>query len=147
MGSWDNEKAPNRRTLLPVGWRNFTITDCIKTVSKKGNPQFKMTLTDDITVTTTDVYAVAMPGKRWTLKCILDSVGVEKQEADDYDYSPELLGQKLSALVEHEPNDYINRQGEEVKGWQHRLVDFNKHGFAPVLPPQVEQPKEVEWTE
>lgn len=142
MSDWNNEKPPSKKALLPEGWRNFDITACEKTVSKNGNPMFKLGLTDQETGSTTDYYAVAVPGKRWNLKQILESVGVERQTDDDYDYSPELLNEKISGLVVHEPNDYIDRQGNEVKEKQHRIAEFKKHTTNP---DGVTDPAQVDW--
>ena len=144
MSSWDNEKPPSRKVLLPEGWRGFDITGCEKTVSKSGNPMFKITLTDQEQSATVDYYAVAVPGKRWNLKQILESVGIDKQEYDNYDYSPELLNEKISGLVVHEPNDWIDRQGNEVKGKQHRIQEFKKHTANPE---GVTDPSQVAWNE
>lgn len=144
MGNWDNEKAPSRKVLLPEGWRNFQIDGCEKTVSKSGNMMFKMSLLDEAMQVSTNVYLIAVQGKRWALKQVLDATGVEKQEDVEFDYSPVLLGEKLSGLVVHEPNDYINRDGVEVKAMQHKIVEFKEHGFAPVVQPLAKQPTEVE---
>lgn len=144
MGNWDNEKAPSRKVLLPEGWRNFQIESCEKTTSKSGNMMFKVGLLDEVTQTSTNVYLIAVQGKRWALKQVLDATGVEKQEEDEYDYSQDLLGQKVSGLIVHEPNDYINRNGEEVKAMQHKVAEFKEYGFAPVVKPSVQQPSEIE---
>lgn len=142
MSSWDNEKAPSKKVLLPEGWRGFDITSCEKTVSKSGNAMFKITLVDQELLASTDVYAIAVPGKRWFLKSLIEAVGIDKQEDDDYDYSPELLNQKVSGLVVHETNDYINRDGIEVKAKQHKIQEFKKHTSNPG---GITDVSEVKW--
>ena len=144
MGNWDKEKAPSRKVLLPEGWRNFQIEACEKTTSKSGNMMFKVGLLDEVTQTSTNIYLIAVQGKRWALKQVLEATGVEKQEEDEYDYSTDLLGKKLSGLVIHEPNDYINRNGEEVKAFQHKVAEFKECGFAPIVKSLSQQPSEIE---
>ena len=142
MSSWDNEKAPTGKVLLPEGWRRFTITYGESTVSKAGNNMFKITLEDKETGYPTTIYVVRTPGKRWTLKQILDATETDKQEDDDYDYVPELLEKDLLGKVIHEDNNWINRNGDEIKDKQHKIVDFKKDSKNP---DGVNQASEIKW--
>lgn len=121
----DNEPKPMRKKLLPEGWRNFKILAGKETTSKAGNPMFIFTIQDILTQYIEDIYCVYTPGKRWMLKALLSSCGIERNTDGNYNWDiPELVDRKVSGLVEHEPNDFINRNGDTVKTTQHKIVDF-----------------------
>jgi hypothetical protein len=118
------ERPPKRKKLLPEGWRVFTILDCKPSKSKAGNEMFIFTIKDTLTGYEEDIYAVATPGKRWFLKCLLTAIGNTGGEDGVYEWDiPEVINKEFRGLVEHDPNDYINRDGEEVKAMQHRISD------------------------
>ena len=118
------ETVPKRKKLLPEGWRQFTILDCKETTSKAGNEMFVFTIRDTETGYEEDIYAVATPKKRWFLKTILSAVGCEGGEDGVYNWDiPQVINKEFQGLVEHERNDYINRDGETVKGVQHRITE------------------------
>ena len=92
---------------------------------------FTLQLKDEQTGIVVNIYLIRTPGKRWNLKQVLEAVGVNKQDDDNYNYLPELIGKKIMGQVAHEPNDWIDRQGNEVKGTQHRIVDFKTYTANP----------------
>lgn len=147
----DNEQAPTRKRLLSQGWRIFQILKGIERTSKAGNPMFVFTIKDNETDYIEDIYCVSTPGKRWMLKCILSSCGIERNSDGNYNWDiPQLLNKDICGLVEHEPNEYINRSGETVKTTQHKIVDFKK--FVPtnvggkyVNPGGVVNPEDIAW--
>lgn len=119
------EKKPNIKKLLPTGWRDFKITGCSNEVtSKKGNKQYILKIQDKETGYEEDLYAVSEPKKRWFLKTILDACNVPSVDGK-YDFEPPLsnvlIGKDIKGNVIHEPNNWINRNGEEVKAFQHRI--------------------------
>ena len=112
-----NEKAPKRKKLLPEGWRKFTIINCVPSKSKSGNDMFIFTIRDRETAYEEDIYAIATEGKRWFLKNLLTAVGCAAGQDGVYAWDiPEVLNKDFLGLVEHEPNEYINREGETIKG-------------------------------
>lgn len=130
MEDLSNEKAPTRKILIPVGWREQELKSVIYKNSGAGNPMYVFGLFDDQNRYTTNVYAINVPGKRWALKSIMDSCGYKSID-NKYDLSEEsvkstTIGKKIMCLFEHEPNDYINRNGETVKGFQHKIVEFKE---------------------
>lgn len=131
MASWDNETPPKDTRLLPEGWRAFKVISGDANPSKKGNPMFTVQLKDEQTGIVAPVYLMRTPGKRWNLKLVLEAIGVEKQDDDNYDYLPEIIGQRLMGEVVHEPNEYMNRQGEMVSTMQHRINSFKAYSSNP----------------
>jgi hypothetical protein len=131
MSSWDNETPPKDTRLLPEGWRGFEIVTGDDTPSKAGNPMFTIQLKDEQTGIVTKAYLIRTPGKRWFLKQILEAVGVDKQDDDNYNYLPEIIGKKVMGEVSHEPNKYINRDGIEVETTQHRIGSFKEYTANP----------------
>ncbi len=122
------EKAPKRKKLLPEGWHDFTITNCREETSKKGNLMFVFTMRHDATGYEDDVYAVATEGKRWFLKMILAACDCASSADGTYEWDiPDVLNKRVHGLVEHEDNEYINREGETVKGKQHRITEVKKY--------------------
>jgi len=144
MTNWDDEKPPKDPRLLPEGWRGFTIVSGEDKESKAGNKMYILGLTDEETGITAKVFLIRNPGKRWYLKQVLEAIGIEKKEDDDYDYLPELLTKKIMGEVAHEPNEYINRQGDTIKGTQHKIIGFRKYTANP---DGATKPEEVNWNE
>lgn len=117
------EKPPKR--LLPTGWRRFKIIKCEEGTSKTGNEKFVFTVSDVLSGYAEELHLSAVQGKRWQLKKILGSLNLSAAQDGVYDWDiPMVIGREFSGLVEHEPNEYINRAGETVKGTQSRIVDF-----------------------
>lgn len=148
----NDEKPTQRKKLLPMGWRIFKFKGGKETTSKSGNSMFVMDIEDNETGYVDVIYLVRTPGKRWVLKCVLDAFGIKRKSDGTYDYDiPDLLNKDICGLVEHEPNEFINRQGETVKTTQHKIVDFKK--FEPNImtqhpvgnPGGITDPNEVQW--
>ena len=69
-------------------------------------------------------YAVGEPKKRWFLKQILSACGIKAGEDGVYDWEiKDVLNKNIEGLVIHEENEYINRNGETIKGKQHKISD------------------------
>lgn len=120
------EKTPTTRKLLPEGEREFQVSFIEEQVSKSGNKMFKVGLTDKETGYLTDVYLVAEPGKRWALKQLLTACGCEAGQDGVYNWDThDVIDKHISATVEHEDNEFINRNGETIKTKQHRIVNFD----------------------
>lgn len=145
----DGEQKPTRKQLLQKGWRIFQFKSGKEETSKAGNSMFKMSIEDNETGYTEDIYLVRTPGKRWTLKCVLEAFGIVRNSDGTYNYDiPDLLNKDIAGLVDHEPNEFINRQGETIKTTQHRIVDFKKFEPNPLAnPSNVKSPEEIMWDE
>ena len=118
-----SEKEPTKRKLLDEGEHIFEIVSCEPSVSKKGNDMFIIELKHEATGYIDKIYPVATEGKRWLLKQILTACGLPAGQDGIYDWSPDdIIGKKIKGIVEHEENDWINRDGENVKTKQHRIV-------------------------
>lgn len=121
----NEEKKVTKRRLLPEGWRIFKIVGCSEEVkSKSGNNQYIITLEDKETGYQDNVYAVSEPKKRWFLKEILESCSVPQKDGI-YTFEPplskSLIGKYIEGLVEHEDNEWINREGKTITTKQHRI--------------------------
>jgi hypothetical protein len=131
MSSWDNETPPKDTRLLPVGWRGFEIVTGDDKPSKKGNPMFTLQIKDEQTGIVVPIYLIRTPGKRWNLKQVLEALDIKKQDDDDYNYLPEIIGKKIMGEVVHEPNEWINRNGDPVTTMQHRVSLFKTYTSNP----------------
>lgn len=120
-----NEPKPKIKKLLPVGWREFSIINCKEAKSKSGNDMFIFSIQDVATGYEEDIYAIATPGKRWFLKSLLSGAGCVAAADGVYEWDlDDVIGHNFMGLVEHEPNSYINRDGEKVETTQHRISDI-----------------------
>jgi DNA-binding PadR family transcriptional regulator len=127
------EKPIIRKKLLPEGWREFTIISCEPSVSKGGNEMFIFELQDSETGYIDKLYAVSTQGKRWLLKTILTACGVPAGQDGVYDWETSaVIGKQVQGLVEHEDNEWINREGETVKSKKHKIVE-------------IKEPEEIAW--
>jgi len=117
------EKEPKIKKLLPEGWRKFRIIDCKEKKSKAGNMMFVFTFLDIATQYEDEVYAVAEKGKRWFLKNILAACNAPKDDKGHYKWDiPDVLDKEIDGFIEHEENNYYNRDGEYIEGKQHRIT-------------------------
>ena len=122
----NSEKRPNVKRLLDEGWRTFRINSGEAKVSKSGNDMFVVNITDIKTGYSEDIYLVATEGKRWLLKEILVACGIPKDTEGNYTWDiPDIINKEIVGLVEHEPNEYINRNGDTVKTTVHRINKFD----------------------
>ena len=120
-----SEKPIIRKRLLDEGWRVFEIISCEPSVSKGGNEMFIFEFKDEETQYVDKTYAVATQGKRFFLKSILAACGVPAAADGVYDWEiKDVIGKKIQGLVEHEDNEWINRQGDTVTTKQHRIVEI-----------------------
>lgn len=128
---FSDERRPKKRILLPAGWRSFKVLDCSQEVlSKKGNPQYIVTLFDVKTETEHEVYAVNVPKKRWFLKSLCEACAVPIDANGAFIFEPPspppIKEKDIMGLVELEDNNWIDRQGNEHNDKQHKITDFKK---------------------
>lgn len=121
----ENEKAPNRKKLLPEGWNNMTVNSCEPSVSKKGNQMMVIGLMTDTKDYVETIYLVAEQGKRWQLKKLLNACGIESGKDGIYNWSPkDIINKNINVLIELEDQEYIDRNGTTQKTKQNRVIDF-----------------------
>jgi hypothetical protein len=136
------ESAP--KTLLPKGWRKFRITDGEEQLSKKGNPMFKFTFLDIDTQTSSDVYAITTQGKRWFLKQILSACHAPAGEDGVYDWDlPDVIGKVVRGRVDHEDNEWINREGKKQVTLQSKIVEVIEDGEIVKETPSVDVNEDI----
>jgi len=122
-----DEHKPNIKQLLPEGWRKFKIVGCEERTSKAGNLMFVITAQDLITGYEDTWYAIAEQGKRWFLKSILAACKCPASEDGVYSWDvKDIMNKNIEGLVIHEDNEWINRDGETIKGKQHRITDIKE---------------------
>lgn len=122
----NEEKKPNIKKLMPEGWQSVKITECTESKSKAGNLMFitELTFKEQLGYSE-NIYLVGEQGKRWMLKKLLSACGIEAAADGIYKWNPEeIIGKEIRVLVEHEDNEYIDRNGNEVKRKQNRFTDF-----------------------
>lgn len=120
----NDEHAPKKKVLIPEGWRGTKITNAVEKVSKAGNEMILFTFLDVETKKEYEVHAVSVPKKRWLLKQILSACSIAADENGIYKWDlPDVIGQAIDVLIEHEPNEYIDREGKTQKGVQHRVSE------------------------
>lgn len=111
----DMSQETQKKQILPEGWREFEITDCEEQTSKQGNMMFKFTVIDTELEQEEEIYAIAVPKKRWFLKQILGACGVEAAQDGKYKWDiTDVLNKTIQARIEHESQEWINRDNETV---------------------------------
>jgi len=121
-----SEKKPTSKKLLPEGWRKFVLKSAEAKISKQGNNMFVVNISDALTGYSEDIYLVATEGKRWLLKELLGACGIGRGSDNKYTWDiPDIIGKEVAGLVEHEPNEYINRNGDTIKTTIHRINSFD----------------------
>lgn len=119
------EKEPKVKKLLDEGKRIFKILEAENSISKSGNEMVVVKVEDQETKYQEKLYLVSVQGKRWLLKKLLTACGVKAGSDGIYELElTDIIDKEFLGEVIHEPNEYINRNGETVKTTQHRIVDF-----------------------
>ena len=124
--SFDFSKEKRPSQLLPAGHRVVTVTEMIFGTSKKGNPQFITSIEDVETKKSMLLYLVSVPGKMWKLKSFLDALGLKP----DFD-TDQVIGKRITAIVEHKQEPWINQDGVTVQVTKCDATDF----YAAPRPP------------
>ena len=119
------EKAPSK--LLPEGWRALKVVSMEETESKAGNLMFVTQVQDMETKDEQTIYLVAVKGKRWMLKSLLESIGVDKDNDGNFVWDVEdVIGRLASGKVVHEEESWIDRQGNDRTSLKSRIVEFTE---------------------
>jgi len=135
------EKPPKRiRKIIPEGWRVQKIIEGRTQKSKQGNEMIVLEFEDKEKGIVNDEYFVTEKGKRWKLKNLLQCLGIGGEDGNYAFNMKDILNKEVVALSEHEPNDYINRDGDKVETTQHVLNNFKSIK-------QAEEDGNVAWDE
>ncbi len=121
------EKTPSKKYLFNEGWHTWEVTGIEEKKSKSGKDMFVITLVEDINLQQIQVYAIATPGKRWFLKEFLSACGCAASTDGIYEWGiSDVMGKKITGLIEHEDNTWVDREGFERKDKQAKLTSFKK---------------------
>ena len=140
MYKMDMSEEGGRKELLPEGWRRFEITECTPSKSKAGNDMFIIALRDIETNYAETIYPIAVKGKRWFLKQILNACDVEAGQDGIYEWDiSDVLNKTVLGLVKHIEEDWVNREGVTVKSRKVKIaqienVSNDKEAEAPEAP-------------
>jgi len=118
--------------LPPVGFVDVEIVKMIEGTSKTGNPKYIIDFasaeapSDGLQQDLTNI-----PGKRWLLRQLLEACGIEPTENEEgrkiYNWDiPDVEGKTVTARVEHEPNDWVDRNNTEHHDKRAKFVEFKK---------------------
>lgn len=122
----DFSDEPDKKKLLPEGWRRFQITQCIESISKAGNQMFQFKLKDIETEQVEEVFAIATQGKRWFLKSILKACDVKAGQDGIYEWDIEnVLDKIIAGRVQHINESWINREGESIAAKKAKIVEID----------------------
>lgn len=118
------EKEPN--AIFEDGWHQFEVVDIKEEISKNANEMFVISLALSSNPRMgTDVYAIAVEGKRWFLKMFLDACGIQPDEAGDYNWDKEdVIGKNIEGLVENQEETWLDRNGNEKKTPKSKIIRF-----------------------
>jgi hypothetical protein len=117
--NYDAEKSPKR--ILPQGWRKFVVLSGSEGTSKAGKPKVILTIKDVEAEYVEEVHLSTQPGTAWVWGHLVKACGIGKEQAPTWEI---ICNKEIMGLIEHEPNEYIDREGNTVKTMQHRYVDF-----------------------
>jgi hypothetical protein len=121
----------SRPGLLDEGWRDFRIMKIVDAISKKGNPQFVITVRDVETGTDVEVYAVSVEGKRWFLKAFLSAMRVEESDDGTFFWDSEsLVGKHVGGRVEHEANDWVDNKQVQHNDKRTKIAEWRPSGVV-----------------
>jgi len=120
-----NEKEPSGNKVFEEGWHDWEVVKLEETTSKQGNEMFVITLAENKTFESIDIFAITAEGKRWFLKQFLTACGIttDKEGVMEWDIT-DVIGKRISGKIENEPNTWIDREGKERSGTKSRLVRF-----------------------
>lgn len=126
MGDYQHDMSKEKeKGLWLEGWREFEIVECVEHTSKAGNEGFKFTFSDAETYQENDIYATAVPKKRWFLKSILKACGVPASQDGVYDWSiSDVKGKFIRGRVEHYPDEWVNRDSKTVVTTKHKVAEI-----------------------
>jgi len=116
------EKPPKK--LLPAGWRVFLLTSAQEGTSKQGKPKVVVDLLDKESGYIDEQHLSTQPGTAWVWARLIRACGIAKDVSFEVG---DIRNKAVVGLVEHEPNEYINREGDTIKGVQHRITDFKAY--------------------
>jgi len=133
MGKYQHDMSEeSEKVLLPEGWREFEIINCEEKVSKSGNDMFVFKIADCKTYQEVEIFAIAIKKKRWFLKSILKACNVPASADGIYDWDiPDVLGKIVQGRVEHQKEEWIDRESKTRTTTKSRIVEIKTTEEAP----------------
>ena len=119
--------------LPPEGFVDVEIVKMVEGTSKTGNSKFTIDFANaDNAGEGLQQDLTNIQGKRWLLRQLLEACGIEPEINEEgrkiYNWDiPDIEGKTVSAKVEHEPNDWTDRQGTEHHDKRAKFVEFKKY--------------------
>jgi len=113
--------------LIDDGWYPVLITDITIKTSSKGNEMWVITTEEPLSGSVDKTYAPTKKPKNWVLLSLLKACGFKKDpETKLYkDVTPDVcIGMTVEAQNKTEENNFIRRNGEEVKEMRNKFVLF-----------------------
>lgn len=135
--NFKNEKDTTR-VIFRAGWHNWNVDSIEEKTSKSGNPMFLVILCNLETYQTIECYLISLEGKQWKLMQFLRACGVEIDQDGNCEWNASsVVGRTIGAFVQNEENNFINREGKEIKGERSQISNFRV-----LEPTQQETPEE-----
>ena len=130
MGYAMNMNNESEKVLIPEGWHEFKVTEIKDKYSKAGNQMFVVSLMRTSGKGSIDVYCVAEEGKRWMLKQLLDACEIVADPEGNYNWDiPDVQDKSVYARIEHETNDWIDREGKSQSTLRSKVMEFGTEGI------------------
>ena len=128
----DDMSEDNARWLPDEGWFDLEVVSMVEGTSKQGNPKFTVSfaLADDASLgIKQDITNI--PGKRWLLRQLLESCGIEPIPNEEgkkiYDWEVgDIEGKTVKARIEHDKTPFIGRDGTEKVIPKAKICEFKK---------------------
>ena len=119
----------SEKRLIPEGWYEFKIADIGEQTRKAGNPMFKVVCELADGTGSIEVYCIATEGKRWLLKQLLSACGIKPDAEGKFKWDiSDVDGSMVHARVEHESEDWIDRQGKTRTSVKSKISEFRSIG-------------------
>ncbi len=120
-----NEKGP--REILSEGWHKFSVDEVELAMSSTGNEMLIWELTELENKTGFTLMTTCIKGKRWLLKQALTACGIIADDKGYYEYEiTDLSGKIFEGRIKHFPEDWINREGQNVSSVKDRIIEIRE---------------------
>jgi hypothetical protein len=120
-----SKEAPPRE-LFETGKQKVEVIAMDLEVSKNGNEMFKTQLRCLSNDAVDTFYFVAVEGKRWMLKGLLEAANAYEKDANNqYSFdTDDVIGKVVEAEIYLEDDEWFNQNGDKVKTKKNRIRRF-----------------------
>ena len=124
QSNFKNEKNTTR-TVFKAGWHAWRVDSIESKTAKSGNPMFLVTLSNTDTCQTIECYMVSVEGKQWLLSQFIKACGIVLDQDGNCSWNDtDVIDHIVSGFIQNEENNYINREGVEIKGERSQISNF-----------------------